>query len=160
MSEPLKEPNRKFVLAVDFDGTITRYNVFPYANEIMPHAAKVLQLLHELGVVTILWTCREGIFLQEALDYCRKQCVPIDYANENLPEIVSNGSYARHKVYGTMYVDDANAGGFIGWIVVLKLVCIQLSSGKYSGDRGRAQQVLHDLKSGKLEFLEEEKPCK
>jgi hydroxymethylpyrimidine pyrophosphatase-like HAD family hydrolase len=158
MSEPLKEPNRKFVLAVDFDGTITKYNCFPYANEVMPHAAEVIRLLHDLGVVIVLWTCREGIFLLEALDYCRKQDVPIDYANENLPEIDVNGSYAQHKVYGTMYVDDANAGGFIGWIVVLKLVCIQLSSGKYVGDHKHAQQILHDLKNGKLAFLEEGKP--
>jgi hydroxymethylpyrimidine pyrophosphatase-like HAD family hydrolase len=149
MSEPLKEPNRKFVLAVDFDGTITRYNTFPYANEAMPLVTEVTQILHELGVVIVLWTCREGLFLQEAVDYCRKKQVPLDYVNQNLPEIDRNGSYAQHKIYGTMYVDDANAGGFVGWRTVLKLVCIQLASGKYVGDASRARQILQDLKLGK-----------
>ena len=108
------------ILAVDFDGTITRDNDFPNCGELMPGAKEVLKELHELGCIVILYTCRVGQDLVAAVKHCRHNKIPIDYVNRNIPQI--EGKYAYPKIFANYYIDDLNLGGFPGWERVKEIV--------------------------------------
>lgn len=59
------------IIAVDFDGTIVTHN-YPYIGSPLPNAFNTLIKLQGLGHKLILWTCRGGKELQEAVDFCKK----------------------------------------------------------------------------------------
>lgn len=97
------------IYAIDFDGTICR-EAFPDIGEPIPEAVWGIRELKRLGHTIILWTCRGGERLQEALRWLDMLGVPIDYANENDPgqnELYGNDS---RKVGAFRYVDDKSAG--------------------------------------------------
>ena len=108
------------IIAVDFDGTITKDNDFPNIGELMPGAKEIITELHDKGCIIILWTCRCDEYLDDAIDYCEKNKIPIDYVNENVPEI--NGRYANPKIFAHYYIDDLNVGGFPGWEKVREII--------------------------------------
>ena len=57
-------------IAVDFDGTIVTHE-YPNIGKPIPFAIETLKKLQQEGHhQLILWTCREGELLQEAIDYC------------------------------------------------------------------------------------------
>ena len=127
-------PKYQFILAVDFDGTITDANEFPYIGKLKEGAAEELTKLHDVGVIIILWTCREGIYLTEAVTYCRQHGVPIDYVNQNVPAIENAPDidlFAKRKIFANKYVDDANIDGFSGWEAVSREVHKRLKSGRF-----------------------------
>jgi len=107
------------VLAVDFDGTITDKNEFPEANKLKKDCKDVLNRLHDKGCIIILWTCRTGDTLDKATMYCKDNEIPIDYVNKNIPQIKG---FAEPKIFANEYIDDANIGGFIGWLEIEKIV--------------------------------------
>lgn len=90
------------VIAFDFDGTITERDCFPHGTApIRDGMADVIRGLRERGIWTVLWTCREGAALDEALDMCRKAGIEFDSINE--------GDGRRpdgRKVNADVYVDD------------------------------------------------------
>ena len=56
-------------IAVDFDGTIVTH-AYPEIGKPIPFAIDTLKKLQQEGHhQLILWTCREGELLQEAIDY-------------------------------------------------------------------------------------------
>lgn len=58
------------------------------------------------GNKLILFTCREGKPLEDAVEWCRNLGLVFDAVNENLPEgIAEYGSNCR-KVYADIYLDD------------------------------------------------------
>lgn len=120
MSDRLDKNTYPPILAIDFDGTITRDNDFPNCGVIMPGAKEVIKELHEKGCIIILWTCRVEKELQEAIEYLTVNKIPIDYVNRNIPQI--EGKYAFEKVFANYYIDDLNIGGFPGWECVRKTV--------------------------------------
>jgi hydroxymethylpyrimidine pyrophosphatase-like HAD family hydrolase len=107
------------ILAVDFDGTITADNDFPNLGPLKANCKEVLQRLHEWGCIIILWTCRGDHYLTDAVEYCRKHQIPIDYVNENCPE-VSFPAYP--KIFANYYIDDLNIGGPLSWLEVERIV--------------------------------------
>lgn len=80
------------VVAVDFDGTLaeTEYPRILFGND---NVINMVKWLKENGATIVLWTCREEKELDEALSWCKLNGIPIDYANENVPE--------RIKLFGT-----------------------------------------------------------
>ena len=100
------------IIAVDFDGTITKENDFPNLGELMPGAKEVINELHSYGCIIILWTCRTDSYLDQAINYCNQYGIHVDYANQNYPSIQG---YAYPKIYADYYIDDLNIGGFPGW---------------------------------------------
>ena len=60
------------IIAVDFDGTIVE-NRYPYIGNEKPFAIETLKLLARDHHQVILWTCREGRLLQEAVEWCRQR---------------------------------------------------------------------------------------
>jgi hypothetical protein len=107
------------VIAVDFDGTLCEH-AFPGIGEIKEIHKKVIEYIrfqHKQGNTIILWTCREDIeegnFLTEAVEWCKKNDIPIDYINE-YPMHGLKG-FASRKVCADVYIDDKalNVDSFI-----------------------------------------------
>lgn len=93
------------IIAVDFDGTITtetNLTDFSLDTPLQPHCHAVLTRLKNRGCRIILWTCRAGVHLDEAIRYCELNGIPIDYVNENIPEL----PWDSRKIYADYYVDD------------------------------------------------------
>lgn len=113
-------PKKPPILAVDFDGTITNstdLREFDIDSPPKKHCKEVLDRLHRRGCVIILWTCRQGAFLKEAINYCRKHELPIYLFNENAPTI----PWDCRKIYADYYIDDLSFDkdtGAIDWLEV------------------------------------------
>lgn len=74
--------NHNNIIAVDFDGTITTATPYPITGEVRPEAVRVLKRLQgELNYKLLLWTCREGKDLQQAITLLAEQGLYFDYVN-------------------------------------------------------------------------------
>ena len=91
-------------IAVDFDGTIVE-NKYPKIGRPIPGATKWLKKMKKEGGKLILWTCRTGKRLQEAIDYCESQGISFTYVNEN-----PRAKNLSNKVFANVYIDDASVG--------------------------------------------------
>ena len=90
------------VIAIDFDGTITEKNIFPEIGKAREHAFEAIRHFQELGHKCILWTCRYGQSLLEAVNWLSKNNVKMDAYNENLYPLQSR------KIVADVYIDDKN----------------------------------------------------
>lgn len=102
-----KETNMKKVIAIDFDGTLFE-NRWPEIG--MPIAPNINRAKNEKanGAVLILWTCREGEKLAEALAACKAVGLEFDYVNENADELKAEFGTDPRKIAATEYWDDKN----------------------------------------------------
>ena len=94
------------IIAVDFDGTLCE-NLWPDIGD--PNYRLIWELieLHEkFGVKLILWTCRAGEKLEEAVKWCADRGLIFDAVNENLPEIIEMMGGDTRKIYADEYIDD------------------------------------------------------
>lgn len=97
---------RKYVIyAVDFDGTLCE-SVFPGIGP--PNKALIQHLVkrRNQGNKIILWTCRCGKRLKEAVEWCGKYGLEFDAVNENLPEIIERYGNDCRKIFADVYIDD------------------------------------------------------
>lgn len=99
---------KKLVIAVDFDGTIVE-NKYPEIGTLLPHALFYLHKMRIDGHRLILWTCRTGDSLKEAVDFCNNLGVWFDEVNENLPEAIEEYGQNR-KIFTDLYIDDKAVG--------------------------------------------------
>lgn len=58
------------------------------------------------GNKLILWTCRNGDRLKEAVSWCKKYGLEFDAVNENLPEMIAWHGNDFRKVAADVYIDD------------------------------------------------------
>ena len=93
------------IIAVDFDGTIVQ-NKWPEIGEINKHVVEEMRREDEDGTVIILWTCRTGKELEEAIKFCYENDIPIDYANENCEWVKNHFDGEGIKVFAFEYWDD------------------------------------------------------
>ena len=108
------------IITVDFDGTLFR-DAFPTVGEVMPGAVDAMRALHRAGHYLIIWTCRYGDRLLDAVNALVVHGIPFDRINDHNPENIRQyGGEAGKKVYAHIYIDDKNLGGFPGWEVALK----------------------------------------
>lgn len=94
------------VIAVDFDGTLC-INRFPLIGK--PKKRVIRRVLREQskGAKIILWTCRDGETLRQAIEWCNtKQGLYFDAVNENLPEQIKYFNNDCRKIGATEYWDD------------------------------------------------------
>lgn len=89
------------IIAVDFDGTITKENIYPDIGELREGAIETLLALQDLGNTVCLWTCRNGRPLAEALAALEQLGFKPDYVN--------CGPYTTGsaKMVADVYIDDA-----------------------------------------------------
>ncbi|HNT93001.1 MAG TPA: hypothetical protein PLK17_06340 [Bacteroidales bacterium] len=107
-------------IAVDFDGTIVDHE-YPAIGKEKLFAFITLKELQKRGALLILWTFREGLELQEAVDYCRQNGIEFYAVNRNYPEEQWSDNTPR-KINVDIFVDDKNVGGFPGWGEVLNMI--------------------------------------
>lgn len=96
------------IIAVDFDGVLCQ-NKFPKIGAPNKAMLKYLYGMQLDGHKIILWTCRSGQNLNDAVDWCEKYGLKFDAVNDNLPENISMYNNNSRKVYANVYIDDQNA---------------------------------------------------
>lgn len=117
-------------LAVDFDGTLVE-DKFPEIGTAKPEVVELIKELQELGVHTVLWTCRKGDMLPPAVEWCKQHGLSFDSVNENLPEVKEKWGGDTRKVMVDYYFDDKNLGGIEAQIQTL--LCIKQTIKKNKG---------------------------
>ena len=58
------------------------------------------------GNKIILWTCRQGERLQQAVEWCKQFGLEFDAVNENLPEMIEHYGGDTRKVFYDVLIDD------------------------------------------------------
>ncbi|HPG72925.1 MAG TPA: hypothetical protein PLM49_01440 [Bacteroidales bacterium] len=108
--------NRRLIIAVDFDGTIVEHK-YPAIGEEIPYAFVVLRELQEAGHKLILWTFRDGEYLNDAVEYCLNHGIMFYAVNQSSPNEEFN-KYISRKIHADIFIDDRNVGGFPGWLQI------------------------------------------
>ena len=92
----------KPIVAVDFDGTLSLDSQYPNIGRFNTHLYEALMKLRGIGWSIVLWTCREGKELREAVIWCANNGLEFDAINEN----PSHVPFKSRKVVADMYIDD------------------------------------------------------
>jgi hydroxymethylpyrimidine pyrophosphatase-like HAD family hydrolase len=90
------------VIACDFDGCITESNDFPYINNLKEHSLEAIKNFQAHGHKVILWTCREGKYLDAAREVLKAYGVELDGYNYSPYQLQSR------KIVADVYIDDKN----------------------------------------------------
>lgn len=109
------------IIAVDFDGTIVR-SQYPTIQGEQPYAVETLKKLKDEGHYIIIWTCRTGQPLLDAMNWLLAHGVSFDRINDHCPANVATYGDAGNKIYADVYIDDHNVGGFPGWHDALEMI--------------------------------------
>lgn len=93
------------IIGCDFDGTLAQ-DAYPGIG--LPNYKLITRLKHlqGKGAIIILWTCREGQALDEAIDWSAKLGLKFDYVNENCPDIIRLDHENPRKLKADIYIDD------------------------------------------------------
>lgn len=110
------------VIAVDFDGTIVEHR-YPSIGKELPFAIETLRKLAEEGHRLILWTVREGQYLNEAVEFCRERGLEFYAVNRDYPEEEKelNDNFSR-KLKVDVWIDDRNLGGLPDWGTIYEMI--------------------------------------
>ena len=95
------------VYAIDFDGTLC-VNAYPEIGKPCVDVINFCKARKAEGHKLILWTCREGDLLLEAVAWCAKWGLQFDAVNANLPERIALYGTDPRKVGADYYIDDHN----------------------------------------------------
>ncbi len=99
----------KRIIAVDFDGTLCE-DCYPLIGKPNTPLFEYLFECRAMGDRIILWTCRTGQYLEEAIKWCEEEMGFIfDAVNENLPEVIEKFGGDTRKVVADEYIDDKNS---------------------------------------------------
>lgn len=96
---------RPRIIAVDFDGTLCE-NKYPDIGAPIPTVIEFVKRQKADGNIIILWTCRAGQQLADAVTWCKNQGLIFDYINENVKENVAMYGGDTRKVFADVYIDD------------------------------------------------------
>lgn len=118
----------KFI-AVDFDGTITKEDNYPYIGEVREDAVRVMKRIKEEGGKIVIWTCRIGNDALKVKRFLAENKIPYDVFNEAFPEMLAQfGDGNPRKVFADVYIDDrslhAKEKG-IDWMEIEKMLFIE-----------------------------------
>lgn len=110
-------------IAVDFDGTIVEHK-YPAIGREKPFAIDALKQLSAQGHRIILWTAREGQYLEEAVDFCKKRGLTFYAVNSNYPAgyLFEHSARNTTKVVADIYIDDHNLGGLPEWSEIYRMI--------------------------------------
>ena len=96
---------RNKIIAVDYDGTIA-LSSYPHVGT--PNWDVINKLKEECaaGARLILWTCREGMELDIAVEACTSWGLCLEAVNDNLPDRKEVWHNNPRKIYADEYWDD------------------------------------------------------
>ncbi len=100
------------IIAVDFDGTLC-VDAYPGIGEANMQLIRLLACRQAAGDKLILWTCRCGRQLLEAVNWCRMHGLTFDAVNDNLPEVIAKWGNDSRKVSADVYIDDRSVQPWI-----------------------------------------------
>lgn len=96
----------KKIIAVDFDGTLFTDD-YPDIGEPIWKTINYCKEQQAKGAILILWTCRNGEDLKEAVKLCEGVGLHFDYVNENEKENLKKYNFKdNRKIYADIYLDD------------------------------------------------------
>lgn len=113
-------------IAIDFDGTIVEHR-YPQIGRERPFAFDTLKRLQKDGHKLILWTVREGKYLQEAIDFCKENGVEFYAVNSDGPLTKFEGASISRKLRADMFIDDRNLGGIPDWPTAYTMISRRLN---------------------------------
>lgn len=93
------------IYAVDFDKTLSMAK-YPDVGEPNIKLIEILKEKQAAGDKIILWTCREGELLEQAVEYCREYGLEFDAVNDNIQENIEKFGNNCRKIFANYYVDD------------------------------------------------------
>ena len=99
---------KKYTIAVDFDGVIVE-EFWPAMGPVITKTVNMIKKLRADGHKVILWTCRTGKQLTDAVNFCRLYDLEFDAINQNLPETIEKYGGDSRKITADLYFDDRNA---------------------------------------------------
>lgn len=109
------EFDKEILVAFDFDGTFTQMDTYNKPPVINLKAIRYFHKINKLNVKTILFSCRHGQHLQQAIDLLQDYDVYFDYINTD------NGKRnSGIKVNADVYIDDRANDGKIRWFKTYK----------------------------------------
>lgn len=94
------------IIAVDFDGVLSSNGSWPNTGK--PNLILINWLidLRKAGHKIILWTCRYGDALDNAISFCESYGLKFDAVNDNLEETIERFGTNSRKVTADYYIDD------------------------------------------------------
>ena len=129
MSLTQKNTKLKYkLIAVDFDDTLC-HETYPDCGKPDYRAFNTMIKFRKAGGKLILWTCRYGENLKNAIKFCHDLGLDFDAVNENEKEQeqvwakVSGGKSLSPKVFAELYIDDRTVGG-LDWDKISKDIFI------------------------------------
>lgn len=110
------------IIAVDFDGTIVD-NKYPEIGDERIFATDTLKQLIDDHNQLILWTCREGKLLDDAVNWCKERGVEFWAINKDYPEedTEKNLHFSR-KIKADLFIDDRMVGGLPDWGTIYQMI--------------------------------------
>lgn len=97
------------IIAIDFDGVLNQ-GAFPAAGPLDHQLVDLLPLIQEQGHTVVLWTCRAGILLADALEALSTRKFRPNLVNANCPTRITEYGTDSRKVSADLYIDDRAAG--------------------------------------------------
>ena len=88
------------IIAVDFDGTLQKDGK---ANTAL--FQRLIQAQRN-GDIIILWSCRTGNSLMDAIRFSAEHGLRFNHVNENCPAVIQRFKTNPRKVYADLYIDD------------------------------------------------------
>ena len=86
------------IIACDFDGTLCE-SAYPDIGKARDDVICYIQSRRCFGDKVILWTCRTGKLLDEAVEWCKEHGLIFDAVNENLPEMIELFGGDTRKIF-------------------------------------------------------------
>ncbi len=110
------------IIGVDFDGTIVE-DRFPDIGQERPFATETLRMLIKDRHRLILWTVREGKYLEDAVNWCKERGVEFYAVNNDYPEEKpENNQHFSRKLKADIWIDDRNIGGLPDWGTIYRMI--------------------------------------
>lgn len=108
------------IIAIDFDGTITEETNSTKIGTLKQNAKEVINWMKEKGCYTILWTCRTGKGLNDAILFLKQNGINFDAINKNAPFLDFQTS---QKIFANQYIDNRNLNcSGIDWLRIKEMI--------------------------------------
>lgn len=101
------------VIAIDFDETITDNTPYPITGVVRPKAKEYITKLYDKGYVLVLWTCRSGKYLTDAINVLSENDLLDKFTLINGDTMVRQ--IPSRKIVADFYIDDRSCMGEIDW---------------------------------------------
>lgn len=134
-------------LAIDFDGTIVE-DAYPSIGKAKTFAFETLKKLQSEGYRLILWTYRSGKYLDEAVEFCRKNGIEFYAVNSSFEGEIFDSETQSRKIDADLFIDDRNLGGFPGWGEIYNIINQKIEFRVEGGEVLAYSKMKKDKKKG------------